>query len=117
MTDSEVIEIVKEAFKDAPRPGFFAYHTEDCDDCYLADLAFDSRTVETITFEDINLTYTSPVLSLNPQGFRYYFPGLVRLCLQEPDPQLTYQVIHYLIRIRSRGSKKGRGRGLEPLRL
>lgn len=98
MNGAEIVEIVEKAFKDAPRPSYFTYHQTDCDECMSADLTLDSRTVDNITLEDLNLDagWSNPLSLITSEGFRYYFPALVRLCIDQPEDSLTYQIITHL---------------------
>ena len=71
------------AFADTPRPEHFTNY-EHCDECAEYDVLFGSRTVETLTPDDMGRSgLWDPVCFLSEQGFFYYLPVLARFACEQ----------------------------------
>ena len=78
----QVIQVVDHAFADAPRPEHPLDHPDHCEECRAYDTLMRSRDRATLTLDDMRLGW-SPLVFLNAEAFRYFFPALVRLCIAE----------------------------------
>ena len=73
-----LVHTVATAFADVPRPEHFTNY-EHCGECSEYDALFRSRTVETLSPEDMGPSgLWDPVCLLSEQGFFYYLPALAR---------------------------------------
>jgi len=79
--EENVLEEIRRAFVRVPRPAHFTNYTH-CSECREHDDLMRSRTPDTLTLEDVRFEW-SPVPLLTAEGFRYYFPALVRLALSD----------------------------------
>ncbi len=91
MTDQEFIHFVGDLFAGSPRPKHFTDYTH-CSECLEHDETLRAYTVETLTLEPISHWGWDPICFINPEGFRYYFPALVRLAL---TPQVSVREDSY----------------------
>ena len=81
----EILRLVETAFAAVPRPEHFTSYLH-CDECQEHDELMRSRDRASLTVEDVGDTWT-PLPMLTPEGYRYYFPALVRLALSaEGEP-------------------------------
>ncbi len=83
MTDADVLKVVEAAFASQARPGHFT-NFRHCEECAEHDEVLRSRTKESLTVADVGNPGWDPICFVTDEGFRYYFPGLARLALQEP---------------------------------
>lgn len=81
--DATILDLVREAFADCPRPEHFTNY-EHCWECRDHDDVLRSRDVETLGIEDIGNGGWDPLCFISPEGFAYFFPALARLVLDEP---------------------------------
>jgi hypothetical protein len=95
MTDGDILELVSQAFADSPRPEHFTEYWH-CSECEEHDELLRSRNLDTLTMEDIDNPCWDPICFLTPEGYRYYFPALVRLSLESAENSYWDQLIHYI---------------------
>lgn len=95
MIDIDVCRLVADAFADVPRPVHFTDPTH-CSECADHNSVLCSKSVETLAIEDVGNPGWDPICFLSPEGFRYYFPALVRLALNEEYylSQLLFHIPH-----------------------
>jgi uncharacterized protein DUF6714 len=84
-SDEEILELVRQAFRSVPRPEHFTNYRH-CLECEEYDLLLCSRTWDTLTHRDVRWTW-SPVGFLEPDGFRYWMPALLRLLLERDEQE------------------------------
>ena len=82
MTDDDVLELISLAFSNVPRP--VRINDCPCDECVQLNQQLRER--DNLTVEPADLDYCDALLS--PEAFRYFFPGLVRLCLKHNNDQI-----------------------------
>ena len=97
MTDDEICEMVNQAFKGTPRPEHFTNYTH-CDECEEHDNLLRSRNLETLEVGDIDNEMWDPICFLTPEGWRYYFPALVRISLEDLENGYVGHFLHHLMR-------------------
>jgi hypothetical protein len=81
--DREVLEQLRQAFQNCPRPEHFT-DFEHCDECAEHDRTLLSRTPDTLQIEDVGNPGWEPICFTSPAGFAYYLPGLARLVFEAP---------------------------------
>src|SRR5215207_11413264 len=84
-SEEEVLELFSTVFGAVPRPEHFTNYTH-CDECWEHDELLRSRTLQTLSIEDVGSQAWNPITMATPQGFAYYLPALARLALQ-PVPK------------------------------
>lgn len=96
-TDTEVLRQVNQVFKASPRPAHFTNYTH-CEECAEHDEALGSRTVDTLQRDDAGTMASDPFCFTSPDGFKYYFPALARISLENPpkDQWYGYQLLFHL---------------------
>jgi hypothetical protein len=82
MTDREVLNLIERVFGGALRPEHFADYTHCCE-CAEHDELLRSRDVTSLSFDDVGNPGWDPMCFISAEGFRYYFPALARLALNE----------------------------------
>jgi hypothetical protein len=80
-SDDEVIARTYSVFAAAPRPDHFTNHRH-CEECKDYDDFWLPITRESLSADDIGDCWTA-VTFLQPEGFRYVLPALVRLALED----------------------------------
>ena len=99
MTDQEFIHYIGDLFAGSPRPKHFTNYTH-CSECLAHERTLQAYTVETLPLEPINHAGYDPICFINPEGFQYYFPALVRLALTQPaDARGDLYVSHLLFHL------------------
>jgi hypothetical protein len=79
-----ILHDIDQAFGMVPRPQHFT-KIECCEECAGYDRMLRSRTVKTITRDDIGgLGGWDPINFINDQGWAHYFPTLARFALMPP---------------------------------
>jgi hypothetical protein len=91
MNKSELIDLVTDAFKNAPRPEHFTDYLH-CEECAAHDPLFRSRDQQSLTLEDIEFCGYFPVTQLTPEGFRYYLPSLIQLALRKEGDWFLHEL-------------------------
>lgn len=56
-----------------------------CDECYEHDQTLLNKSFDTIGFKELGNPGWDPLCYVNIQGMQYYFPALVRLCLNSNE--------------------------------
>lgn len=97
-TDSEILNLVRLAFADCPRPEHFTNYRH-CDECYEHDELLRSRDLDSLRIEDVGNPGWDPICFITTEGFGYYFPALARLALETSFedwyvPQLLFHLTH-----------------------
>jgi hypothetical protein len=99
-SDAAVLELVRKAFSNCPKPEHFTNY-EHCDECQDHDDVLRSRDIETLAIKDVGNSGWDPLCYTSPQGFAYFFPALARLVLSEPaepfgwyGPQFFFHLTH-----------------------
>lgn len=93
-SDAELVGFVQRVFQSAPRPEHFTNSTH-CPECEGHDELLRSRTWQTLTHRDVRSTW-SPLGFLGPDGFRYWMPALVRLCLAGDEVDVVDQLLRLI---------------------
>lgn len=70
-----------ELFGETPRPEHFTNHTH-CSECAEHDETLRNETLESLSYDHLRPGW-DPLCFINPEGFQYYFPALVRLALEK----------------------------------
>jgi hypothetical protein len=97
-SDANIIEQTKQAFSTARRPEHFTDFTH-CEECQEHDELLRSRDLDTLGMEDVGNPGWDPICFITPQGFRYYFPALARLALEEPTQQFGWYLPQLLFHL------------------
>jgi len=99
-SDTEILEAVRAAFGDCPRPEHFTDYRH-CEECREHDDLLRSRDPESLRVEDVGNPGWNPLCFISPEGFAYYMPALARLASDEPDaahawygPQLLFHLTY-----------------------
>ena len=97
-TDQEIIELLRRAFADEPRPPHFTDH-EHCCECAEHDALLRARDPDSLGLADVGNAGWDPICFVTEAGFRYYLPALVRLALQRAPPGDWYlpQLLFHLV--------------------
>jgi hypothetical protein len=80
--DSTALELVRQAFKDSPRPEYFT-NFQHCEECAEHNQTLLSCTPESITLQEVGNPSWDPICFVSAEGFRYYLTGLARLVLED----------------------------------
>ena len=84
-----------ELFGSTPRPEHFTDHNHCCE-CAEHDETLRKQTLETLSYDCLRPGW-DPLCFINPEGFQYYFPALVRLALEGTgDSYFIDQLIFHL---------------------
>ena len=75
-----LLDVVDEAFAEADRPEHFTDHTH-CEECAEHDETLRSFDRDSIGLEQLGNPGWDPMCFVNPEGFLYYLPAMVRLAL------------------------------------
>jgi hypothetical protein len=67
-----------------PRPEHFT-HYQHCEECFEHDQTLLNATIDGIGMEELGNPGWDPMCFVEPDGFIYYFPALVRLCLESSE--------------------------------
>jgi hypothetical protein len=82
--DSQILDIVEQAFRSRVRPEHFTNYNH-CDECEEHDELLRSRDIHTLTIKDVGNIGWDPICFVSPDGFAYYLPALARLALAQPN--------------------------------
>jgi len=83
-TDAAAYSKIVAAFGETERPQQFTVEDGDFE-CIAADNLWSGRTPGTLEFGDLFETLSFPDTELLEKGWLYFFPGFVRLALQNAD--------------------------------
>ena len=98
MTDTDIYNLVENAFAGVLRPSHFTDYWH-CPECKDHDDALCSKSVETLTLAEVGNLGWDPICFITPEGMQYYFPALVRLALtQNAEPDLYDPYIYQFLR-------------------
>jgi hypothetical protein len=67
-----------------PRPEHFTNYLH-CEECLEHDQTLLNSTIDDIGMEELGNPGWDPMCFVEPAGFIYYFPALVRLCLESTE--------------------------------
>jgi len=67
-----------------PRPEHFTNY-QHCDECFEHDQTLLNSTIDDIGMEELGNPGWDPMCFVEPEGLIYYFPALVRLCLDSSE--------------------------------
>ncbi len=95
MSSDEIIELVRNAFRNAACPDHFTDYAH-CYECADHGRVLRSHDLDTLTMEDIGNPCWDPVCYLTPQAFLYYFPAFVRLTLEDKENSWLPQYLFHL---------------------
>jgi hypothetical protein len=79
LTPDSAIANVRNAFRDAPRPGEFIRGTCRCEECLEHNQTMASHTPDTISMKELGNPGWDPICFANDQAFAYYLPAMIRL--------------------------------------
>ena len=67
---------------DMPRPDSFMDNPSHCEECKEVEEKAQRNTLDSLTIEEAGISWASLHCFLNAQGFLYYMPAFIRLCLE-----------------------------------
>jgi len=94
---ADLIEQVRLACSDEPRPEHFTDHVHCCE-CAEHDATLRDAAPETIGLAELGNPGWDPICFVTPAGFRYYLPALARLALGRGQ---AYYLGQFLFHMRS----------------
>ena len=103
-SDGAVLELVRRAFSDCPKPEHFTNY-EHCDECQEHDDVLRSRDVESLAIEDVGNGCWDPLCYTPAEGLAYYFPALARLVLAEPMERFGWYGPQFLFHLAYDGQR------------
>ena len=95
--EDELIERVRLACRDEPRPEHFTDYGHCCE-CAEHDATLRDAAPETIGLAELGNPGWDPICFVTPAGFRYYLPALARLALGRGE---AYYLGQFLFHLRS----------------
>jgi hypothetical protein len=114
MTDDEpILGQVRAAFSRCGRPEHFTNYTH-CEECAEHVELLRSRDNDTLGFVDVSNPGWDPLCYVKPAGLGYFFPGLARLSLAEPDPVYGWYPQQLLFHLTYEGPDNRHLRGFAP---
>jgi hypothetical protein len=108
--DASVLGEVRAAFGACRRPEHFTNYTH-CEECAEHDELLRSRDNDTLRIADVGNPGWDPLCYVDPAGFGYFFPGLARLALAEPDPEYGWYPQQLLFHLTYEGAGNRHLRG------
>lgn len=90
-----LIDEAKRIF-DIDKPGHFTNYTH-CAECLEHDETLRNNDIETIGLEELGNPGWDPICFINAQGFKYYLPALIRLCIESTEKD--YYIDQFLFHI------------------
>ena len=106
-SDASIIQTVQQAFAKRRRPEHFTNY-KHCEECEEHDQVLRSRDIYSLHIEDVGNAGWDPICFISPEGFAYYFPGLVRLALAEPAEPFGWYGNQLLFHLCSNGRRNER---------
>ena len=100
--DAAVLGEVRAAFAQCEPPQHFTDYTH-CEECAEHDELLQSRENETLRIADVGNPGWDPLCYVDASGFAYFFPGLARLALADPDPQYGWYTQQLLFQLTYQG--------------
>ena len=95
MTESQVSQLLAEAFRNVPHPSKDEIVSHACDECFRVRDDFAPHTSLTFPGEVLEYHYDSLPL-FTSEAFRYFIPGYISHVLSHPESQLAVWVIERL---------------------
>jgi hypothetical protein len=111
--DTSVLEKVRAAFAECPRPEHFTNYTH-CEECAEHDDLLRSRDQDSLQIADVSSPGWDPLCFVDPIGFGYFFPALARLALAEPDSEYGWYPQQLLFHLTYEGAGNRHLRGFSP---
>lgn len=99
-----------ELFSAVERPEHFT-HYQHCCECAEHDATLQQRDPQSLRYEDLNPGW-DPICFVTDAGFRYYFPGLVRLALSGSAD--SYYLDQFLFHLTYDGPRNRRWQSFSP---
>lgn len=81
---------------DIDKSAHFTNYTH-CTECLEHDETLRNKDIETIGLEELGNPGWDPICFANTQGFKYYLPALVRLCIESTEK--NYYIDQFLFHI------------------
>ena len=100
-----LIEKAEQLFGDVPRPDHFTDHGHCCE-CAEHDETFRAHTTASIGLNELGSPAWDPLCFATDEGFRYFFPALVRLAVQGTGE--TYYLDQFLFHLIRDGRRNSR---------
>ena len=88
-SDAAVLEFVRGAFSDCPKPEHFTNY-DHCEECQEHDDVLRSREVDSLAIKDVGNGCWDPLCFTSAEGLAYFFPALARLVLAEPTERFGW---------------------------
>lgn len=85
---------------DVEKPKHFTDYNH-CEECFDHDQILLNQTVDLIGLVELGNPGWDPLCYVDPQGFQYYFPALIRLCLNSSESD--YYINQFLFHISYEG--------------
>ena len=70
-----------------------------CEECSEHDATLLKHDVDTISLEELGNPGWDPICFVDVNGFKYYFPALIRLCLESGNANGSYYIDQFLFHI------------------
>jgi hypothetical protein len=90
-----LLEQVRQAFADVPRPEHFTNYRHCCE-CFDHDETLRGATRETIGLAELGSPAWDPICFISVEGFHYYLPALARLALGRGQEYYLDQFLTHL---------------------
>jgi len=103
-SDAAVIEFVRGAFSDCPKPEHFTNY-DHCEECQEHDDVLRSREVDSLAIKDVGNGCWDPLCFTSAEGLAYFFPALARLVLAEPTERFGWYGPQFLFHLRYHGQR------------
>src|SRR5262245_4858278 len=111
LDDASVHGGVRAAFARCERPEHFTDYTH-CEECAEHHDLLRSRDNDTLRIADVGNPGWDPLCYVDPAGLGYFFPGLARLALEDPDPEYGWYPQQLLFHLTYEGAENRHLRGL-----
>ena len=99
-----LVDEAKHLFENEMRPTHFTNH-KHCQECAEHDNTLRNATPDTLTFDDVAPGW-DPLCFISVEGFKYYFPAMVRLVVEGEGE--TYYVDQFLFHLTPDGPRNAR---------
>ena len=84
----------------------------DCDECAAHNETLKSFSSKTIGYQQLGNPASDPLSYVNAEGFKYYFPAMVRLAISESEDE--YYIDQFLFHLASDGDRNRRWQAFSP---
>jgi len=85
MDSRKLVEEAKKLFPANNRPGAFIRNPDHCCECAEHEETLREHDQDSIGIEQLGNAGWDPICFISPEGYKYYFPALVRLALNDSD--------------------------------